>query len=94
MNEPSTRGTAKEDGWTLISAEDRHAAYPETFEIPSRHERESLSAGDGAKLLFDIETRKDGRVIDRGVDRLWVIVGGRAQATLAFSIVIQGPLRG
>ena len=76
MNELSTRG-AGEDGWMLISAEDRHAAYPETFEIPSRHERESLSAGDGAKLLFDIETRKDGRVIDRGVDRLWVIVRRR-----------------
>ena len=58
----------------LLSAEARHAAHPETFEIPPRHDREGLSTGDGAKLLFDIETRKDGRVIDRGVDRMWVIV--------------------
>ena len=25
-------------------------------------------------MLFDIETREDGRIIDRGVDRMWVIV--------------------
>jgi uncharacterized protein YegJ (DUF2314 family) len=36
--------------------------------------RESLSPGDGAKLLFDIETREGGRIVDRGVDRMWVIV--------------------
>ena len=77
MNEPFTRGTLEEDGWVLISAEARHAAHPETFEIPSRHERELLSVGDGAKLLFDIETRRDGRVIDSGVDRMWVIVKRR-----------------
>jgi hypothetical protein len=30
--------------------------------------------------LFDIETKEDGKVIDRGVDRLWVIVKKRTGA--------------
>jgi hypothetical protein len=34
----------------------------------------SSSPGDAAKLLFDIETKENGRVIDRGVDRMWVII--------------------
>ena len=31
----------------------------------------------GAQLLFDIETKEGGRVVDRGVDRMWVIVRRR-----------------
>lgn len=60
--------------WTLISAELRHEQHPDSFTIPTRAERENLTPGDAAKLLFDIETREGGRVIDRGVDRMWVIV--------------------
>ena len=41
--------------------------------------RERLAPGDGAKLLFDIETREGGRVVDRGVDRMWVIVKARTE---------------
>jgi len=70
--------TIENDGWTLISAEDRQAQHPHTFHIPSREKRESLVRGDAAKLLFDIETREGDRVVDRGVDRMWVIVNGRA----------------
>ena len=62
------------DGWTLVSAEERHARSPEAFAIPSRTARTSLNPGDAVKLLFDIETREDGKVVDRGVDRMWVIV--------------------
>jgi hypothetical protein len=69
--------TIHEDGWALVSAEGHAATFPETFLIPSRAERESLSPGDGAKLLFDIETKEHGRVTDRGVDRMWVIVKGK-----------------
>ena len=69
--------TIENDGWTLMSAEDRQAQHPDTFHIPSREKRESLARGDAAKLLFDIETREGARVIDRGVDRMWVIVKGR-----------------
>jgi hypothetical protein len=71
--------TIASHGWELISAEDRNAAYPETFQIPTRERRESLAPGDGAKLLFDIETREQGRVVDRGVDRMWVIVKTRTE---------------
>ncbi len=69
--------TIESDGWTLISAEDRQAEHPDTFHIPSREQRDSLARGDGAQLLFDIETRDGDRLIDRGVDRLWVIVKER-----------------
>jgi len=80
MNEPLGCPTIEEDGWALVSAEERAVAFPDTFQIPSRIERQSLSPGDAAKLLFDIETREDGRIIDRGVDRMWVIVQARTEA--------------
>jgi hypothetical protein len=66
------------DGWTLQSAEERHAQNPGKFEIPSRTRRETLVPGDAAQLLFDIETRSGGQVVDRGVDRMWVVVKKRA----------------
>lgn len=69
--------TIERNGWTLLSGEEHHARSPETFSIPARAEREGLCPGDAAKLLFDIETREQGRVIDRGVDRMWVIVKRR-----------------
>ena len=67
------------DGWKLVSAEDRNAEHPNTFQIPARDKRESLAPGDAAKLLFDIESREEGRVLDRGVDRMWVIVKTRTE---------------
>lgn len=68
------------DGWRLLSAEEQKAAHPETFLIPTRNKRESLLPGDGAKLLFDIETKENGQVIDRGVDRMWVIVKSHSES--------------
>jgi hypothetical protein len=79
MNEPLRWSTIEESGWALVSAEQRAAAAPETFQIPSRAMRESLSPGDGAKLLFDIETTEGGRIVDRGVDRMWVIVKAKTE---------------
>jgi hypothetical protein len=38
--------------------------------------------------MFDIETREDGRVIDRGVDRMWVIVKRRSVASGAYDGVL------
>jgi len=70
--------TIETDGWTLESAEARHAERPTTFEIPERAARESLKIGDAAKLLFDVEAREGGKVVDRGVQRMWVIVKRRA----------------
>lgn len=73
----------KGEGWSLVSAEMRHERYPESFAIPDRAARESLQPGDAAKLLFDIETRADGRLVDRGVDRMWVIVTRRIEGGYA-----------
>jgi hypothetical protein len=70
------RPSIETDGWSLLSAEERHAAHPDTFLIPPRAAREALAPGTAAKLLFDIETKEAGRVIDRGVDRMWVIITG------------------
>jgi hypothetical protein len=66
--------TIQQDGWALQSAEARHRESPATFEIPAAESRAALRRGDAAKLLFDIETREGGIVVDRGVDRMWVIV--------------------
>lgn len=71
--------TLASDGWELISAEERSVAHLNTFQIPAREKRESLAPGDAAKLLFDIETRENGRIVDRGVDRMWVIVKARTE---------------
>ena len=75
--DPTRFASIAEDGWTLVSAEVRHNEHPDSFRIPDRADRENLRAGDAATLLFDIETREAGEVIDRGVDRMWVIVKRR-----------------
>jgi hypothetical protein len=80
MNEPLNSPTIAKNGWTLVSAEERALAYPERFQIPPLAERQSLSPGDAAKLLFDIETKENGCVIDRGVDRMWVIIKARTES--------------
>ena len=59
--------------WVPLSAEERHARQPSTFTLPDAAVREGLTPGMAAQLLFDIETRQGGKVIDRGVDRMWVI---------------------
>ena len=71
---PHVRPSLEADGWVLVSAEERHAAHPGTFQIPPRSDRDTLVRGVAAKLLFHIETKETGRVADRGIDRMWVIV--------------------
>lgn len=66
--------TLEEDGWVLVSAVQRHQASPDTFKIPSEARRRNLLRGEAAKILFDIETRESGTVIDHGIDRMWAIV--------------------
>jgi uncharacterized protein YegJ (DUF2314 family) len=66
--------TIAKDGWALLSAEERAAASPDSFFIPARSKREALRVGDAAHLLFYIETREDGQVVDLGTDRMWVLV--------------------
>jgi hypothetical protein len=66
-------GSLEKDGWALLSAEQYQGAHP-GFLLPSLDERASVRAGQAVKLLFDIETREKGRVIDGGLDRMWVII--------------------
>lgn len=75
MNKPPLFSTIEENGWVLVSAEERAAEAPSTFQIPPRSVRESLFPGDGAKLLFDVETREGGRI----VHRMWVIIKVRTE---------------
>lgn len=67
----------EEDGWTLVSAEERQNLHPDTFTIPSLGDRMHLSPGNAVKLLFDIEVEEGSRIVDRGIDRMWVIVKTR-----------------
>ena len=80
MSKPLNSPMIPKNGWTLLSAEERALAYPGRFQIPDLTVRRSLSPGDAAKLLFDIETKENGCVIDRGVDRMWVIVKARTES--------------
>ncbi|GGR77791.1 hypothetical protein [Deinococcus sedimenti] len=61
------------DGFELLSAEERHAAHPDTFWIPTLQVRSSLQRGQAAKLLFDILFQENGRPM-LGTERMWVIV--------------------
>lgn len=61
------------DYWELRNGEECHEKNPDTFWIPSLEERKSLSRGDAAKLIFDIECVEEGKVIVQG-ERIFVIV--------------------
>jgi hypothetical protein len=61
------------DFW-LGDAEALHQAAPRSFFIPSRAERDSLQAGDLAKLLFEVAGPGPGMP---GAERMWVEVTGR-----------------
>lgn len=55
--------------WQLVSGEAQHAEFPETFEIPSLTERQTLRPGQHVKLMFkfDVPTSPN-------VERMWVLV--------------------
>ena len=77
--------TIDSEGWRLVSAEERSQAYP-GFSLPSVETRRTVRLGQAVQLLFEITTRQYGRIIDHGVDRMWVIVkcrsGGRYTGVL------------
>ena len=54
--------------WSLASAEGRHGAWPDTFDLAPRAARESLLPGDMAQLLF---TQSDSPG-----ERMWVRIEG------------------
>ena len=55
------------DAYTLWDGEERNREHPDTFEIPTRLERETLKPGDWAKLGFDFGPNEI-------VERMWVMV--------------------
>lgn len=61
-------------GFRLGDGEARHRAAPRSFFIPDRAERDSLQAGDLAKLLFEISEPDPGLP---DAERMWVSVTGR-----------------
>jgi hypothetical protein len=61
------------DYWQLRSGEKSHEANPDSFWIPVLTERQHLTRGQAARLIFDIETDDEGR-IEVGGERMWVIV--------------------
>jgi hypothetical protein len=65
------------DGWELESAEERVAAYGDAFPIAALVARESLVAGDQAKLLFLIRTSPGEYGANEHVERMWVTALGR-----------------
>jgi hypothetical protein len=61
------------DGWELESAEERLAAAPTTFTSPSREDREAVTVGTMAKLLFLFLNHEDAKpIVD--CERMWVTV--------------------
>ena len=65
--------TLEADGWELESAEERHAASPATFSIPSPDERAAVAPGRMVKLLFLFMNQEQGApIID--CERMWVTV--------------------
>jgi hypothetical protein len=62
------------DFWQLVSGEERQKAAPSTFEIPTLTDRSSLTPGQGAKLIFEIEAEEEDGTVSTSTERMWVIV--------------------
>ena len=69
--------TIERDGWALESGEARHAAHPDTFKMPSRHDRDNLRVGQAVQLLFQIRTVHEDGSTDVAVERMWATMVGR-----------------
>ena len=69
-------------GWELESAEERAAAFPDRFHIPSRDERDHLRVGDRVKLLFLFQNEENGEPI-LDCERMWVRVTNASQQAYA-----------
>jgi hypothetical protein len=65
------------DFWQLRSGEESHRQNPQTFRLPPLEERQGLSRGQAAKLIFDIETEDEGGKPVLTGERMWVIVAER-----------------
>src|SRR5258708_31674486 len=69
--------TLERDFWQLRSGEESHRQNPQTFWLPPLGQRQNLSRGQAAKVIFDIETEDEaGKPVLTG-ERMWVIVAER-----------------
>jgi hypothetical protein len=66
--------SAYEDGWELEDGEALHRDAPETFYIPPKEARESLSVGQNVKLVFRISVGETDGSRTEEVERMWVVV--------------------
>jgi hypothetical protein len=57
--------------WGLLDAESQNDAFPDTFPIPSRPEREALRTGDMVKLVFVLDPPPTS---GPNAERMWVEV--------------------
>lgn len=55
--------------YTLDNGAEIHREFPDTFEVPSQKDRDSLRPGDLVKLIFRIEFDEEAHV-----ERMWVRV--------------------
>lgn len=65
------------DYWQLRSAEESHRDHPDTFWIPPLEQRQGLTRGQSARLIFDIEGQDESGAVQVQGERMWVIVAGR-----------------
>ena len=63
------------DGWCIDNGEAQHAAYPNTFWIPDRSDRENLGPGAAAKLIFYFNDVNPNEPI--AAERMWVLIRER-----------------
>lgn len=65
--DPSTVPTE----WGLLDAESQHAAFPDTFPIPTEEERQALRTGDMVKLVFVLDPPPES---GPNAERMWLEV--------------------
>src|ERR1041384_2492430 len=69
--------TLERDYWQLRSGEEAHRKRPKDFWIPPLEQRQNLTRGQAAKLMFDIESTDDAGKIHLEGERMWGIVAER-----------------
>ena len=68
MNMP----TYDHDHYILDNGEKLNQAYPDTYFIPDKKERENVNTGDIVKLVFRMEETAGSE--DLAVERMWVMI--------------------
>lgn len=69
--QPEDAGTIVPADWGLLDAESQHEAFPDTFPIPTRAERDALRTGDMVKLVFVVDPPPTN---GPNAERMWVEV--------------------